>query len=687
MTLKDVKLKISYVTLETDVVEEFYKPAISNSKEYKRISGYFSSNFLKNLSEEIDMANIKNNIKIKILCSPQMSEKDIEDIRLGYSIRNKMTEKIIDTINTFSNDDEVLPLLTKLIIQKIIDIRFVLVRNGEGIFHDKKGIFIDKDENRIAFKGSNNETFAAISKNYESFVTFTSWETQRYVEVIEKEFENVWLRKNKHLEVLSVNKIIEDTLKDKYNSFTHKEKDLNNNYYSKIDTSLKYELYGYQKDAINSWKENEYHGLLEMATGTGKTITALSCYQEMTTLFKKMVTVITVPQKDLSYQWQEDIISAGTEAIICSSDNSIWEKQVNIKLRKLNNMEDGYLTIITVTDTFIMERFQDLINKYKDIPKFLISDEVHGFGSNSARRLYSSLENSFPYRLGISATPFRKNKKESEKLINFFGGIVYSYNLKDAIANGYLNKYEYIPHILYFNDDELIQYRNGVKKNLEKIKKNDAIAIKEIEILTSRIANSSTAKVAKLVELMNSKKNVPQSIIYCSPGDYNDGTNQYDERHIDYVSKLLSEENKQIKLRKIRSGVSGEDRQKIVKEFKNSELNTLLAIKCLDQGINLPNVTDAYILSSTDSPTEFIQRRGRILRISKNKPVSKIYDLVMLPQKLENPNFMPDESDLFLISRELRRMKEYNSVSENFNENLEVIEYIENKYSSILLEG
>lgn len=672
---------MSYNSIDNNTIEEFYKPAINNGKNYKRIAGYFSPEFLTNLVEEIKTSRENNDLYIQILCSPNMSEQDLSDIKLGYDAREKIKKTIKKTINQFDSENDVLPVVSELIAKKTLDIQFVMTESSYGIFHDKKGVFTDIYGNKIAFTGSNNETINAAYHNYESFVVLTDWIHGDYVENIESDFDLIWDGKKQGLRTYDATTEVGNVISEKVGPayITNRNKK-----YPKLAITNKYDLYDYQNKAIEEWINNQHTGLLEMATGTGKTVTALAALEKLSHNFDKLLTIIVVPQNELLYQWEEDIDAAGGTTLKCFSNNSKWESVLKKRIRYLNNAKDGDFHILVTRDTFISDRFLKVI-KSVNFNILLIADEVHTFGSDTLRKNYKELNELFPYKLGVSATPFRKSSSETNQLVNFFDRVVFSYTLKEAIDNGYLNHYEYYPQLLFFDSESLKNYRKTFYDNKESIVNNDLSAINLIEKVTSTIINSSISKVELLLEDIRSKDEDFQSIVYCSPGGYNNTLQKYDERHIDYVSSELGK-LEGIKLRKVRSQVKPEERQEILSQFKDKELNLLVAIKCLDQGINLKGVTDAYVLSSTDSETEFIQRRGRILRMEEGKPTSKIFDYVMLPQDFRRLDVEIEEADIYIIQRELKRMKSYMDGSDNENKVRLLVKEIENVYREYLEE-
>ncbi|WP_414053032.1 DEAD/DEAH box helicase family protein [Macrococcus animalis] len=670
------KYNSRYVSFNDNFIEQFYKPLINESIEYKRMSGYFSSSIIDTIYEEICNVELLN-FKIKIICSPELSIDDQIAISEGYELKDIIEKSIVSTIENLKNVK--LPHITDLIARGIVDIKFVTTRNGKGIFHAKEGIFIDENNQKLAFIGSNNETSAAVHQNFETYVIIKSNENSEVVKEMEFTFDEIWHNENRDIVQCDITPKISEAFKKNKKAMMVRER---TEEYGRKSIFSEFDLYQYQKDAINHWIDNDYIGLLEMATGTGKTITAIACQESLQKKVNNLITFVVAPQLDLVEQWYQEFEGINIHALKCSSVEKNYKELLKIKLSQKSTIEKPTI-IITTSTTFSLSAFQNILKIHLKDEALLICDEVHSFGAEKTRKMFSQLEKSFKFRLGVSATPFRKDEDESKELIEFFKDIIFKYTLKDAIDNNFLNKYNYIPIILSFNNNELIKYRETLTNKINDDLSHKAI-LKEVEKLTSTIANSNTGKVEKLKELLNKENLTNPKIIYCSPGNYNDGTNIMGKRHIDYVSKELGKHG--CRLRRIFSEISSEDRQEILKQFKSKDIDTLLAIKCLDQGVNLKEVTHAYILSSTDSLTEFIQRRGRILRKSEGKPISVIYDLIMLPESIDDIYFNPVFEDAYLVDRELRRMKEYNYAAENREVNDKVINEIEEAYHYVLEE-
>jgi len=416
-----------------------------------------------------------------------------------------------------------------------------------------------------------------------------------------------------------------------------------------------------------------------MATGTGKTITALACQEKLMEIKDVLATFIVVPQLDLLSQWNEEIIDLNFKTVCCSSKHKDWEKNLKILLRNEKSLKN--VVILTTVQTLISKKMQTIISNYLNSEALLIADEVHGFGAEKTRDFFDVIKERFNYLLGVSATPFRKSKEETEEILELFDGIIFSYTLEDAINNGYLNRYYYHPIIVPFSDTELHEYRLGIQSSSDK---NKYIPLDIVENITSTIINSSTGKIQVLMDLIKETGIDNPKIIYASPGNFNDSRVSYDEKHIDYVTREIGDLG--CNARKVNGIVPIQERDDILNQFRDKKLDTLVAVKVLDQGVNLKSVTHAFILSSTDSKTEFIQRRGRILRIEEGKPTSEIYDIVMLPHDINDYFNTPTFEDAYVVDRELRRMKEYNIASVNSKENNRTINKIQDFYEEVLKE-
>jgi superfamily II DNA or RNA helicase len=324
----------------------------------------------------------------------------------------------------------------------------------------------------------------------------------------------------------------------------------------------------------------------------------------------------------------------------------------------------------------------------------LLVDEAHNFG---AERLSRLMTEKYDYRLALSATIDRHNDEEgTAKLYSYFGEKCIEYSLDRAIEEGKLTRYKYYPIITTLNEGEmsvfssltyeiskcLIRGKNGKFRLSEKGK---ILALKR-----ARLVAGIEDKHTKLVNRMEPYIMDKFILVYCGATtvlrDDQDFSETADEdlRQIDAVTNILGNRlNMRVSQFTSREDIS--ERERLKREFAAGEnLQALIAIKCLDEGVNIPAIRTAFILASTTNPKEYIQRRGRVLRLAKGKEYAEIYDFLALPRPLhEVPSLTDDQvrREVSLIKNELVRAKEFARIAMNMAEAERVIDSIKEAYS------
>lgn len=422
-----------------------------------------------------------------------------------------------------------------------------------------------------------------------------------------------------------------------------------------LNDKLVIELRDYQKEAINAWVKNNYKGFYVMATGTGKTWTAIFSAKKLVEKHSCMI-VICAPYKHLIKQWAEDISVTFQKAkiILVSSENQQWHRQLTDAIIKQRYNENLQIIVISTISSFNMERFNNIIQKFIG-DKLLIVDEAHRFNSRSDEILKT-----YRFMLGLSATPFSGlSAAKGRELMNFFGGQVFNLPIERALDLGYLVPYYYYPIYVHSTDEEEELFKYHTKTIISCFKNNVCIN-PELLVKTLR-------KRLRIIAMSEEKQNIIENIIkaipdkdhfvvYCGDGRLFDESNGEEIRHIQYIKKILSKFG--YKVSQFTANENMNERMQLVDSFNKGELHSLVAIRCLDEGINIPSINSALILSSNDDYREFVQRRGRILRKYKNKKYATIYDIIVLPSK-----------DMCSWAKiELRRLHEYARLSKNWKE-------------------
>ena len=726
MGLKDYKVKSEYRSLIDNVVQDFYIPLLKEAVSYKRAVGFFSSSSLVEISKGIVGMAAKGG-KIQIVASPYLSDEDIDAIRHGYEDRHKIIERALLTQISEEPADyysmERLNLLAALIADGVMDIQIAYIedKNGIGMYHEKMGIIEDIYGDKIAFSGSNNESATAMTINYETMDVFRSWGDSSEMERVrlkENAFYSIWHDAEPNIKVLKFPNIT-DALIERYRrksvnyaiddeqfarrmlTYASKISDISSTYKGPIGARVPDDIIfrEYQKDAISVWVGENYRGIYDMATGTGKTLTGLGAISKLSEDLKDILAVIIVcPYQHLVEQWVEDIVRFNIKPIIGYGDSpqKDWKKRLSRAVRDQKLRRDkSFFCLVCTNATFAKDYIQDEISKIQS-PILLVVDEAHNFGAQTYARL---LDDRFTYRLALSATLDRHRDDEGTAMLyDFFGKKCIEYSLDRAIGEDKLTKYKYYPIPVYLTDEELEKYEQKsyeMSKCLIKGKDGKYKLNKRGEILAmerARIVAGASQKLETLREYIAPYAQDNNILVYCGAtnvidekADYS-STDEEDVRQIEAVTRILGNEFG-MEVAKFTSEENMETRATIKEQFqKGDRLQAIVAIKCLDEGVNIPGIRTAFILASTTNPKEYIQRRGRVLRKAANKPLAEIYDFVTLPRELDAVLGLTTEQaqrDLSLVKNELARIKEFGRLSMNSMEANNLIWDIQEAYHII----
>ena len=716
MSLKDSCIKSEYRSLIDNVVQDFYVPLLKEAVTYRRAVGFFSSSSLVDISKGI-AAIAKRRGKIQLVASPYLSDEDIEAIRNGYEKRNVIIENALLSQLSDENMDfysmERLNLLANLIAEGILDIRIAYTEDdrGIGMYHEKMGIIEDAEGNKVAFSGSMNESSTAMSINYETIDVFRSWGDEfeaNQAQLKENAFVSIWNDTEPNIHVLefpSISQALIDKYKKKRSSFDIDELQFFDVPIKRKNVSGKrigaripkdISLYEYQKEAIVSWAGENYRGIFDMATGTGKTLTGLGAVSKLSEdVCDELSVFILCPYQHLVEQWVEDIVKFNIKPIIgySASPQKDWKKRLQKAIKDQKVRKDkSFFCFVTTNATFSSKFVQDIIEEIKT-PILLMVDEAHNVGAKTYAKL---LDDRFQYRLALSATLDRHRDEEgTAALYNFFGRKCIEYTLERAIREDKLTPYKYYPVVVYLNEDELATYEYYtqeiskciIKDKNGKTKLNsygETLAIKR-----SRVVAAAAQKLDALRREIVPYKNKNNILVYCGATNVinenadRSETDEGDIRQITAVTRILGNEF-DMSVAKFTADESMDERTQIKANFSKGErLQVVVAIKCLDEGMNIPGIRTAFILASTTNPKEYIQRRGRVLRKSAGKNFAEIYDFVTLPRPLDDVYSLTKEAtskDLALVRNELERIKEFGRLAMNSMDSHDLIWNIEEAY-------
>ena len=686
MRLSDVSIRPEYRTLRDDVPREFYVPLLSRACRYRRAVGFFSSTALLAILPGV-CGLVRRGGRMEVVASPHLSEEDCEAIERGYQTRSKVIETaLLRELDAFEADSperrDRWNLLANLIAGGFLDLRIATTKDlsGAGMYHEKLGLIEDEAGNVVAFSGSMNESVTGLAENYEAFDVFCSWHAEDAARVQAKveAFDAIWNDEEPSLDVRAFPEVEREILR-RYQTETldfdnyvapeeRPEEALLSVPRGRLTKPENVTLYDYQQEAIEQWLARDGCGIFDMATGTGKTYTGLGAAAALSERREKLAVVIVCPFQHLVEQWAGDVRSFGGEPIIAYSGS----QQRDYKKRIRDGVFDfrlgvcPYLTILCTNATFASETVQKELPKIAD-DVLLLVDEAHNLG---AMRLRKTLEVPYRYRLALSATLERHHDAGgTEALRRYFGEKCIEYGLGRAIREGKLTPYDYHPVVVTLTELEREAYVALTKRIAKCIvkKRNGRTELNEmgkmLALKRARIVAGAEGKLTALRELMEAHRDERYMLVYCGATRVGEGDEDIgaDVRQIDAISRMLNFELG-METAQFTSREDAQERQWRLREFSEGKLQALVAIKCLDEGVNVPAIRTAFLLASTTNPKEYIQRRGRVLRRSLGKDHADIYDFITLPRPLADVFAGPDEESSLeygLVKRELSRMEDF----------------------------
>ena len=684
MGYRDLNINISYETRfdRNHLLDDFYIPMLEQTKQYFRIAGFFSSSSLSVASKGIE-GLVRNGGLMRLLISPKLSEsdarilKDMQFISLPDSL-SFFKDLDIDRFKELDN----LQALAWLLANKKLEIKIVVDKKStESLFHQKIGIGYDLNGDMISFSGSINETAQAWLSNIEEFKTFKSWEPgqREYLLADLQKFNEFW---NGEREDIAAVYSIPDSIKERIIEVSpHDVSDLSimRRYKEKRKEEVtEISLFSHQRNAVQTWIDNSYQLLIEMATGTGKTRTALGCMLSLLPNQKNFLVVIATPQNTLSRQWllEMDALKIKSDRqFIIDGSNTRWKKDLEGCLLDLNAGRFNNAIIFTTHSTVSSDDFIRIIIKRQGSTSLMfICDEVHAIGSDHQQQ---ALLANYRYRVGLSATPERMFDESGTELIRrYFGNKSFEFTIKDALGTinplsgkPFLNPFYYHPVFVELTEDEYKRYNRlsrdiAVLSSAEEVDQDrlNLLMIKRANILKN--AEQKLSVVENLICELNSSSRIKDTIIFAMDKQIAPLLNMLSRHEISRCK--ITEEESASKI----IGIHGlTERQEYIDQFRNGRIQVLIGIKCLDEGIDITTARIAILMASSTNPREFVQRVGRVIRPSKGKQFSHIYDIIV------NPSGGGD-ADLRILSKEAKRAMQ---IADNAINRQEVIEIFKEK--------
>ena len=679
MSFKDIDIKACYESGVNDIVEEFYAPVLSSARSYDRIAGFFCSSTLavaaRGLSEFINHGG-----KMRLITSPILDPDDfdiIKKITEGEKVTLKEFGFDIDKISTEFEENHV-QALGWMLEHGLLEMKLAIVAGDDGsilsresllnvgLFHQKVGVFTDSEGNKLSFSGSINETAAAWINNDEEFKVFKEWDGNAdYLIRDVNRFETIWNNQKKQVKVYDLPTAVKEELvkygrkfdlsKISLQEYVEKKRKENPFEYCGIS------LFTYQKAALNMWKKHDYCMLFEMATGTGKTRTAIAGMKHLFKLNERLIAIVACPQNTLARQWKDEVTALKVDSDwseIIDGTNRNWEKDLQGILLKNAAGFANHCIIYTTHATSSSDKFINAIRQYKGYRTeiLFIGDEVHWLG---AAKLRQALLPGYTYRIGLSATPSRWFDDRGTRLLeDYFGNEHFEFTIKDALTKvnpltgkHFLVNYFYKIRKVSLTLSESVEYAQLTEKiaklylvkdkDLDAEEKYNRLLEKRADIIKN--AENKFEVFEQILTQLGQKGELENLIIFVSP--------QQKERVLDILQqrRIISHKLTQDEGTKLESKYGGlSERQHIIKLFKQGFYKALVAIKCLDEGIDIPTASRGILLSSSTNPREYVQRIGRIIRQDSSKTFAYLYDICV-----DSIDSLSDES--IEIEKRIRR--------------------------------
>ncbi|MAD96783.1 MAG: DNA repair helicase [Flavobacteriaceae bacterium] len=706
---------------------QFYLDGLANSNEFNLLLGYFSSSAINLLS--VGFATfISKGGKMKMVINHLLSSKDKEAITKAS---NEPQGKVFDLMDVVSlgkvldeYDTHFFECLTYLISEKRIEIKVIKPKNGKGIAHYKSGVFSDGQDS-VGYKASCNFTLYGLSENLEELEAFLSWENGRSNTLIKKQrklIDAYFSEKDEDVEYIPVDDI-EVVLKDKFGKkdinellvqeeqLLKKKRSLISNpklkrtitkLFNQIDIIRRTPKFPYKEgpreyqiNAYNEWVSNNHKGVFAMATGTGKTITSLNCLLNEYKRTNVYRAIITVPTTALVEQWKKECTKFNFKNIITVSSKENWDNNLAFFNTASKLIETSFIVIVTYA-SLPRKKFQSYFTQLPN-DTILIADETHNLGSQGLLRILPTVH--LEKRIGLSATPHRKFDELGNNAIQeFFNDeppYIVSYSMEEALQIGWLCNYTYYPHVVKLTSRELEEYR---KLSLQLLRMGmfdketgafkSSPEIERLLLQRKRIIHKAANKLNAFKNILNDeynkRGNLKYTLVYVPEGVESNFENvdfsvetEDENRLINEYTKAVSQTDDSIMVKQFTS--NSINREDILKSFESGNTHVLTSMKCLDEGVDVPRSELAIFCASTGNPRQFIQRRGRVLRLHDDKTHATIHDLVVVPEVGSEENTF--EMEKGLVRKELERVVDFANLAMNKSDTYQTLKNVLDYYN------
>ena len=612
-------LAASYRSGRDDLGRDFFGPCLQACTRYRRAASFFSSGALRAWATALpDLVRLRDSdggddgATIQLLAAPVLGSDDLEALR-GVDTADerratlaRLAEGVLNDALLLAgdvDDDSARPrrLMAYLIAVGRLELRFAFARHvaDADLYHPKFGVFDLPGGGRVAFTGSANETAGGHGRNYETIDVYRSWVVGDGPRVKDKVqlFDDTWQGREPHVEVIPLSEAALARVREWSERNPPVEADDVN---PRTDADP-LPLWRHQEAAVGRFLEAR-RGVLEMATGTGKTRVALSLIANLFGGGKVDIVIVTADGTDLLDQWHGELLSLN--AMLPT------DRRLGLHRHYERHRERDLFTLDPAGGALLCSR-DALPPALADLPAgarartLLIHDEVHRLGSPGNRQRLRGLSDGIPYRLGLSATPEREYDDEGNAFVEVeVGPVLFEYPLEDAIRDRILCPFDYLPLEYHATPDDQERMKKVFDRKAAREAEGDPMSDVELAIEISKVYKTSLAKLPLFDEAVGREPDLlRRCIVFVETRDYG-------ERVLGLVHRRRDD---------FHTYFSGEDAATL-RRFAGGGLECLVTCHRLSEGIDIRDVANVFLFSSARSRLETIQRIGRCLRQDPKNP-------------------------------------------------------------------
>ena len=678
-----------------DLVHDFFVPALSRAVRYDRAVGYFTAGALARLAPALDVfldQAAGSTMPIRVVASPHLPEIDLRHMELGYRRRTIEQECTLHRPE-FS---DALRAITWMIENRMMEF-WLVTGYSDGtrcLYHEKIGVIQDAEGNYITFEGSPNETFSGLGGNIESFPIHRSWIEAEALHAAHAKaaVDNLFDPSDpRSLNVEPFPKALEEGIVKTYTPrrprSARRSRTMAVPAKATDDVSMpdlplipeRIDFRSYQSTAIQKWFKAEGCGLLAMATGTGKTITALGIVERLARIYENapgLTVVIIVPDNSLVDMWRDELLEWNVQPV-CSTVSGALDCLSDALLKQ--RVEGGTTVSVWTAQSAINPKYQSVLSDFPS-PRLLIADECHALGSTENRKL---LTDQFHYRLGLSATVERRLDPDGTELLrDYFGDTLLDIGIGEAIALGALCHYSYTPVLVGLSSEEMDEYTRLSSEIGKRIGSSKGLSVQDLEdsakhllLQRARLLWHAEGKIAAFRNVLRSipEERRGHSLIYTAEGM----SPLTDMRQGPLIHKAA--EDLGLRYRDFVGDTPLDVRADLLARLESGAVDGLVAMKCLDQGVDAPTARVAHFLASTRNPRQYVQRRGRILRRPQSEPtkIASVYDYIAHPEQ-GTRNFAMERR---LVAQEILRARQLAEAADNRHQAIATLRPILDRYN------